>query len=137
MKTAVIFYSWSGHTKALAQEKARLDGAALFEIEDEKRPGALKAYTAGCLAALRMKPALVKPFHIPFEAFDRIVIMAPVWAGHPAPAVNALWSELPAGKDVCFCAVSASGSSSCRDKVKDIVNRKGCMLSGYEDICAK
>lgn len=136
MKTAIVFYSWSGHTAQLAKARAEKEGAALYEIKDKSRPGALGAYTAGCFAAMRMKRTPTLPFTAPLGEYDRIIIMAPVWAGHPAPAVNTVFDALPDGKEVAVCMVSGGGKSGCREKVQALVDSKGCKLAGYEDIRA-
>jgi hypothetical protein len=60
--------------------------------------------------------------------------MAPVWAGHPAPAINTVFDALPVGKEVAVVLVSGSGKSLCRKKVRAIVRGKGCQLVGYKDI---
>lgn len=134
MKTAVIYYSWSGHTGAIAKSRAEKEGAGLFEIKDEARPGTLKAYTIGGFQAMRMKRTPVLPFTAPLEEFDRVIIMAPVWAGYPAPAINTVFDALPSGKKVTVCLVSGSGRSGCREKITALVNSKGCELAGFEDI---
>ena len=134
MKTAVIFYSWSGRTEQLAKARAAKEDAQLYEIKDKNKPRALKVYTAGCFAAMRMKRTPIQPLTVPLDEYDKIIVMAPVWAGHPAPAINTVFDMLPSGKEVEICMVSASGKSSCRDKVEALVHGKGCKLIGYEDI---
>ena len=134
MKTVVVFYSWSGHTGKIAQARAKKESAQLYEIKDKNKPGTLKAYTAGCFAAMRMKRTPTLPLTAPLAEYDRIIIMAPVWAGHPAPAINTVFDALPAGKEVFVCMVSASGKSGCRDKVQELVRSKGCKMMGCEDI---
>lgn len=131
---AVIYYSWSGKTEQKAKAYAMEQGAELFAIKDQKRPGTLAAYTAGCFAAMRMQKKPIEPLDIPFERFDEITVMAPVWAGHPAPAALAALDELPAGKNVRVIMVSGGGKSSCRDKVAEIVRGKGCKFIDFQDI---
>lgn len=136
MKTAVIFYSWSGRTEQLAKARAEKEDAKLYEIKDKNKSGALKAYTAGCFAAMRMKRTPILPLTISLSDYDRIVIMAPIWAGHPAPAINAVFDALPSGKEVTVCMVSGGGKSGCREKIQALVSGKGCKLAIYEDIKA-
>lgn len=133
MKTLVIYYSYTGHTRKLAAELAGKEGADLYEVLDAKRPGVLKAYTAGCVAALRMKRAAIRPITVELDSYDTIIVMSPIWAGHPAPAINSVLDRLPAGKTVRFRMVSASGGSGCRDKVLTLAREKGCTAE-FEDI---
>ncbi len=134
MKTAVVFYSWTGHTRARAEARVQKENAELFEVKDAQRPGALKAYTAGCFDAMRMKRTPTQPLTAPLGEYDRIIVMAPVWAGHPAPAINTVFDTLPSGKEVVIVMVSGGGRSGCRSKVQALVESKGCKLAGYEDV---
>jgi hypothetical protein len=134
MKTAVIYYSWSGHTRKLAEARARKETATLFEVKDARKPAALKAFTAGCYASMRMKRVPVQPFTAPLGKYERIVIMAPVWVWHPAPAILAAFDTLPPGKEVAVCLVSGGGKSACRKQIQALVESKGCKLTEYEDI---
>lgn len=134
MKKVVVFYSWSGKTEKLAKAYAEKIDAHLYEINDKRKPGTLKAYTLCCFAAMKMKRTPTLPLQAPLEEYDHIVIMAPVWAGHPAPAINTVFDTLPAGKEVEVRLVSGGGSSSCREKVESLVRSKGCKLMEFEDI---
>ena len=49
MNTQVLFYSYNGKTKAIAEELAAKESAVLSEIKDVKRPGKIKTYTAGII----------------------------------------------------------------------------------------
>ena len=137
MKTLVIFYSYTGHAKALAQERARKESADIAEIADAVRPGAFRAYTAGCFAALRGKAWPIKPPEADPAAYDRLILFCPVWAGSAPPAVNAFIDGLPAGKPVSAVMVSASGKSGCRDRLEAALKAKGCRLEGFEDVKAR
>jgi len=134
VKTIVVFYSWSGHTKLLAEARAEKEGAELYEIKDHQRPGTLKAYTVCCYAAMRMKRTPTQRFTAPLGKYDHIIIMAPVWAFNPAPAINTVFDALPSGKEVTVCMVSGSGRSGCREKLEALIKNKDCILTAYEDI---
>lgn len=56
-KTIVIYYSYTGTTKMLAEEMAEKEQADLQAVEDVNRLGTLGAYTVGIFRALRMKRA--------------------------------------------------------------------------------
>ena len=134
MKTAVIYYSWSGHTAQLAKTRAEKEEAQLIEVKDMNRPGTLKAYTAGCFAAMRMKQTAIMPLATSLGDFEKIIIMAPVWAGHPAPAVNNIFDMLPRGKAIEVIMVSGSGSCGCKEKVQALITAKGCKMTAFENI---
>ena len=141
MKTLVVCYSYSGNTRRLAEELAGRENAELAEIKDKtksgKRPGMLKALLTGCPKAIAMKPSPIQPIGVTLLAdCDRIIIMAPVWAGHPAPPINNVFGMLPPGKDIEVVLVSGSGKNSAREKIEALVTSKGCTLTKLEDIKA-
>lgn len=133
MKTIVMYYSWSGRTRALAKARAGEEDAALYEIKDQKKPNALVAYTAGCLSALCMKGTPILPLTVSLDEYERVVIMSPVWASHPVPAINTVLDALPREKQVAVVMVSASGKSKCRDQVERLIQGKACTLVSFED----
>lgn len=53
MKTAILFYSYTGSAKGLAQQAAGTEHCDIIEIKDKHRPGTLKAYTMGCVRYTR------------------------------------------------------------------------------------
>lgn len=136
--TIVVYYSYTGNTKKLAEAMAEKEQATLQEVEDQLRPTTLQAYTVGCVRAMLMKRTPIESMDADLYEYDRIIIMAPVWAGYPAPSANNVFDLLPRNKDVEVYMVSQSGKSSAKEKVKAIVTRQGCRLLKYEDIaCPK
>jgi len=134
MKTLIIFYSYTGHAKALAQALAAKESANIMEIKDTQRPGALKAYTSGCYASIRGKSWAIEPLSENLAAYERLILFSPVWANNPPPAVNAFLEKLPKNKTVAIKMVSASGRSGCKDRVTDALKTKGCSLESFEDL---
>lgn len=134
MKTLILFYTYTGHTGTLARELAENQSADIVEIKDKKRPGAFKVYTAGCFAALRMKGWPIQPLAAELATYDRIVILSPVWAGHPAPVVNTVLELLPPGKDVEMLMVSTSGGSAAREKVQQKIAAHESRMLKYTDV---
>lgn len=134
MKTLVLFYSYSGHTKAIAQELATKEGADIAEIKDIRRPGKLKAYTAGIVASIRGKAWPIQPPAVDWTAYNRVILLAPVWADNPPPAVNAMLNLLPEAKTVAVKMVSASGKSGCKERLEAIIKAKGGSIEAFEDI---
>ena len=134
MRTIVLYYSYSGHTKTIAEDFAKKESADIEEITEIKRPGRLKAFTSGCFAAMRGSMWPIKSLDADLVTYERLILLAPVWAGHPAPAVNSLLDRLPEGKEVYVKMVSASGKSDCINRLKTTIMGKGCTLVGFEDI---
>ena len=136
MKTLVIFYSYTGHTKEIAQQLAAGKSYEIAEIRDVNRPGFIKAYTAGCFNAVRGKSWSIQPLGLELEDYERFILLTPVWAGHTPPAVHAVLEILPEGKTVAVTMVSSSGKSSCKKYVETVIQAKGGVLESFENIKA-
>lgn len=136
MKTVVVFYSYSGKTKAIAEELAKKESASLVEIKDKKTPIKLKAFVMGCFAAIRGKAWAIRPLGVDLKEFDRIILLSPIWAGNPPPAFNAALELLPEGKTVSFKMVSSSGQCGCKERLEAAVKVKGGSVEGFENIKA-
>ena len=136
MKKLVLYYSYTGHTKAIAEELAAKESADITEIKDVRRPGKLRAYTAGCLAAIRGKAWAIQPLDLDWAAYDHVILLSPIWAGNSSPAFNAALKQLPESKTAAVIMVSAGGKSNCRERLETVLKEKGCALESFEDIKA-
>ena len=134
MKKLVIFYSYSGKTKTIAEELAAKESADIAEIKDTKHPGKLKAYTAGIIAAGRGKPWPIQPLAVDFSKYERLTLLAPIWANNPPPAFNAMLEQLPEEKTVAVKMVSMSGKSNCTKRLEAVIKSKGSIMESFEDI---
>ncbi|MCL1805006.1 MAG: hypothetical protein FWG28_03245 [Clostridiales bacterium] len=137
MTTLFMYYSYSGHTRAIARELAAAESADLAEVQDVKRPGGFKAFTLGCFAALRGKAWPIQEPAVDPGKYERLVVLFPIWAGNPPPAAHALLAILPQGKPVAVKMVSGSGKSNCREKVEAAIKARGCTVESFEDVKAK
>ena len=134
MKTAVVYFSLGGATRSFARAEANARDAKLIEAVPVKKYNPLTAFTRGCPAAIRQKSVPLQQTP-DLSGYDRIVLMAPVWPGFPAPPVNTLVNLLPSGKEVEVLLVSASGSSDkSHDKVRALIRSKGCKVVTQRDI---
>ena len=136
MKTLILYHTFSGKTKAIAEELAKNETADIEEVKEVKRPGKLKAYTAGIVASIRGKSWKIQPLGLNMADYDRLILLSPVWASNPTPAVNALLELLPADKTILVKMISQSGKSECKERLESILKDKGCTLVGLEDIKA-
>jgi len=134
MKTLILYYSYTGHAKRIAERIAEKEHATLSEIKSVRRPVKLTAYTLGCFAALRGKAWPIQPLDTDMAAYDRLILLSPVWAGNPPPFVNSVLAQLPKGKTVAVKMVSASGESSCKKNIEAKITARGSTLESYEDI---
>jgi len=134
MNQLIVYYSFSGNTKKVAEELAKKESADIYEIKDQKPFGKLKAYTAGIIAAIRGKAWLIKPPDIDIMKYDKITMLAPVWANNPPPAFYAVLEYLTTGKSISIKMISASGKSNCKERLESIIKSKDSTLESFEDI---
>jgi len=132
MATAILFYSLSGITKTFAEKQAEETGADLFEVNEIKKRNGFTAFIPGCCLAMGMKCSKIVPPEADLAAYDEIVIMGPIWAGKPAPAVNSIIELLPAGKTVSLVCTSGRGGFDL-SKTAALITAKGCTVK--ETIC--
>ena len=135
MKTLVIYYSYSGKTKEVAENLAEKESADLIEVKETTIRSKIKAYSLGCIAAVKRKQVDLQPFDSDFSVYDKIIIAMPIWAGHPAPAINRVISMLPEGKMVGLVMTSGSGNSKKSEAgTKDLIQARGCNVVSYRDV---
>ncbi|SEP20416.1 Flavodoxin [Salinihabitans flavidus] len=89
MTTLVTCYSLTGHTDTVENSIADRLGAKTEPIvERTARAGLLGSSVGAVNALLGRKSAIAAPLRDPSD-FDLVILGTPVWAGAPAPAVNA------------------------------------------------
>ena len=137
MKILILFHSYTGKTKVLAEKKAAELGADIEEIVDVKRQGTFAAYTVGGFRAIRRKKTPVLPIKAQLDSYDKIILMSPVWGNRPTPAVNSAIECIPSGKKVEIIMVSASGKTGgAVEGTKALIYGRGCEVTEYTDVKA-
>lgn len=137
MKTVVLFYSLSGNTREKAKQFAKEIQADLQEVHTVKPIGTFKAYTWGCMNAMRQKSVPIETLKVDLNDYNKIILMGPIWAGYPAPPINTVIEMLPRGKEIDARFVSMSGKSRGKDAVLLKLAEKGCASVSYTDSKAK
>jgi len=134
MKTIILYCSYTGRTHALAVKKATELDCDMEEIRDVKKPSLL----ASIKMASKREKSEIMPIQARLDKYDKIIIMSPVWASHPVPAVNSLIECLPAGKLIEFYFNSAGGGTKkSAEGTKALASAKGCEVVGYTDVQVK
>ncbi|HWQ58207.1 MAG TPA: hypothetical protein VN540_04235, partial [Clostridia bacterium] len=100
MKTVILYYTFGGATKKEAERLAAELGTEAVRVREKRKRGLLGAFIPGIPRAMKRKASAIQPLGIDFAAYDRIVVGAPIWAGYPAPAFNAIVKLLPKGREV-------------------------------------
>jgi flavodoxin len=97
MKTLIVYYSFEGNCRFIAEQlKAALnaDILALETADDKKRKGLAKYIWGGRQVFSHTEPEL-KPFSVDIDAYDLFILGCPVWAGSPAPALGSFITRTP------------------------------------------
>jgi len=133
MSELVLYYSFSGNTKLLAEQFAGENGLALCEVRTAKKLGKFAAYTAGCFKAIKGEGMPIEALSTSLSSLEAAHIFAPIWAGGIAPPMNSALALLPKGTKLTLHMVSGSGSSN-QDKIAERLQNMGMEVAGYEDI---
>ena len=89
LNACVVFYSYTGVTRGVAERIRNACGCDLVEVKTLTEYSAFTAYTTGVLHSRRGVPDPILPERIDVSRYDLLVIGTPVWAWKPAPAINA------------------------------------------------
>ena len=127
MSTAILYYSLSGKTKSYAEKLGAETGASVFEIREVKKRNGFTAFFPGVFQAGGFKRPAIEPLEVDFQAFDEIIILGPIWAGHPAPAINSAIDLLPEGKTVSLICTSGRGGFDL-SKTAEMISARGCTI---------
>ena len=95
MKSLVIFYSFEGNTKLMAENIAQTAEADVLELKPKKEiqsKGFMKYFWGGKAAMMKEKPELL-PFDKNIQDYDLIFIGTPVWAWTYSPPLNSFFSS--------------------------------------------
>ena len=130
-KTLIAYYSWSGNTRAVAEEIQKQTGGTLFEIQTvTPYPAAYQATVDQAKKEIAdgYRPALVTP--LPDVAgYDVVFVGSPNWWGTIAPAVSSfLAAENLSGKTVV--PFITHGGGYVQNTVKDLTTQcTGCQVA--------
>lgn len=135
MKTVILYYTYGGSTKKEAERLATELGARAVQVKEAKKRIMFSAFFSGCPKAMRREAVPILPVEEDLSGYDKIILGCPIWAGHPAPAFNAIVDLLPPGKEVEIFLCSGSGDSSkSAEGTKKLIEAKGCTVASYRDV---
>ncbi len=88
IKACVIFYSYSGITRRVAEGIRTASGCDLIEVTTKSPYTSFSAYTKGVLRSRGVECDPIEPVEIDVSGYDFLIIGTPVWAWKPSPAIN-------------------------------------------------
>ena len=111
MRTAIVFYSRTGHTRSMAERLAGLLDGDLVEIRCPRyRTGWFRYLLAGYDSVKGNLPAIDFP-EMELADYDLVLIGAPVWTSYPALPVRTFLSRQPVLPDRVAAFFSYGGHS--------------------------
>jgi flavodoxin len=132
MKTSIIYYSFSGITRGIAEKIQQGCGGDLVEVKSKEQYSKLTAYTKGAYRAMKGECDPIEPETIDVSASDLIVIGTPVWAFKATPAINAAIAALKGcdGKKVIIFATCGGTAKDTLPIMKKALELKGLIVLG-------
>jgi len=132
MKTSIIYHSYSGITRGIAEKIQKSCGGDLVEVKSKENYSSITAYTLGCYRAMKEECDPIEPEIIDVSASDLIVIGTPVWAFKATPAINAAIAALKGcdGKKSVIFATCGSSAKDTLPILKKALEAKGVAVVG-------
>ena len=123
-KTLIVFYSFEGNTRFIAQEIQKITNADLLELKpkkDLKSKGFMKYFWGGKSVVQKQTPDLVE-FENNINDYDLVFIGSPVWVGDFVPALRTFFKnyKLNNKKIILFACYGGAESQVFENMKKEI-----------------
>ncbi|MFH1622271.1 MAG: NAD(P)H-dependent oxidoreductase [Candidatus Omnitrophota bacterium] len=130
MRFAIIYYSYSGNTKKVAQElKKFLQQQGSVELIELKPKDESNSFLGQCKRAVFKKEAQIEDAQFDLKGYDIICLGTPVWAFGPAPAMNAYVKKCLGAENKTVATFttygSGSGNGRCLRIIQEAMRKKG------------
>lgn len=135
-KILILYYSYEGSTKQLAQAIATnlsVDIEPITPVTEQiVKTGLSKYLWGGRQVLMKAKPA-IEPLTVDIADYDFILIGSPVWAGTFAPPIRTLFDQ-PAlvGKSIACFFTHKGGPGKVVAKAKQLVEQKNTWIGGTD-----
>lgn len=132
MKISIIYHSYSGITRDIAERIQAACGGDLIEVKPRKPYNRISAYTLGCLRARNEETEPVDPASIDLASSDFIIVGTPVWAWKTTPTTNGAINALKncEGKRAFVFATCGSQPGETIEIMKRALQQKGITVIG-------
>jgi flavodoxin len=132
MKTSIIYHSYSGITRGIAEQVQKACGGDLIEVKPKENYSTLTAYSLGCYRAMKEECDPIEPETIDVSASDLVVIGTPVWAFKATPVTNGAIAALKGcdGKKAVIFATCGSSAKDTLPIMKKALETKGVKVVG-------
>jgi flavodoxin len=132
MKISIIYHSYSGNTRGVAERVHAACGGRLIEVKSNLYSSRPAAYTIGCCRAIRGMRDPIEPETIDISQDDLIIIGTPVWAGRATPAINGAVAALAGckGKKAVIFATCGGKARETLPILKKALQARGIIVAG-------
>ena len=130
MRSLIVYYSYSGNTKKLAEHLcAYLRQRGQADIVELKAQDESESFLGQCRRAFWRKRARIEPINCNLSSYDLVCFGAPVWAFAPAPAMNTCLDQVQniQNKEIVLFTTygSGTGNNRCLNYMQSILAKKG------------
>lgn len=125
MKTVILYYSYEGNTKMIAEKCAQVLNCDIFRIETKKAfksQGLMKYVWGGKQAMMKELPDLVS-FNFDLNAYDTVLLGTPIWSWTIAPAIRSLLEKHLKDKDIYLFYTHEGGDQNITQKAEEIISK--------------
>jgi flavodoxin len=134
-KILVVYYSFEGNTKHIAEVLAEYLKADIQEVKPKKElqtKGFYKFIWGGRQAIMKVKPELM-PMDVNFEDYDVILVGSPIWAGTYAPPIRTLLEDsYIKGKKIAYFYTHQGGDAKALVRTKELIEKHNIYLSSKD-----
>ena len=123
-KSLIVYFSWSGHTRAVANIIHELTGSDMVEIEvEEPYSEVYNEVTARARQELDndIRPALRTRVEN-MDEYDTLIVGTPIWSSRLAPPVKSFLAgyDLSGKKIAPFCTHGGSGTAQSVNNIREV-----------------
>lgn len=139
MKTLVLYYSFEGNTKFIAEIIAQTLHASIARIhpaDDLTSTGFSKYVWGGGQVVMGIKPKL-EPLGIDLNEFDVVFLGSPIWVGTYAPPIKTLLEDgILKNKKVFYFYTHEGGSQNAQRRAEAVISKFNRFMSaaGFLDV---
>jgi DNA-binding transcriptional ArsR family regulator len=88
IRACIIFYSYSGVTRGIAETFRNVTGCDLVEVKPVKAYTWRNLFPTGIVRARNLACDPIEPSEIDVSGYDLLIVGTPVWVGRPTPPIN-------------------------------------------------
>ncbi|MCD4671269.1 MAG: hypothetical protein K8R77_01285 [Anaerolineaceae bacterium] len=136
-KTLVLYYSYEGSTRKIAELIASTIDADIEEvkpIKEMKTKGFAKYMWGGGQVMMKKRPEL-KPLNVNLDDYDTIFLGSPVWAFTVSPPISSLLEKgCLNGKQIAFFHCCDGAPAKTEEHAKAAIEKENSFLSAFSCI---